>query len=456
MKLKFSIPYQTNWGESLVIDLTYVSADGYQRSVDLPMQTADGYHWEYETTTLSTRHHRFMGISYYYKVVDSDGKVFRREDPTAVRTYPYDENMNYIFPDFWLIDPMEPKGVMPTMKENKKLKDVKIPALPLFQHTILFKVSAPRLCRGEALAVLGNHPVLGAWNTERYLPMMNIGNYEWMLSINTFPIEKPLAYKYVIIDERKHTFKRWEDGSNRAVEERHVADEDVLVLNGGEFRNKKVSAAALFNFDTYIFDLDGTLLDTLNDLAVSCNHVLRAHDMPERTLEEVRRFVGNGVKKLMERAIPQGLENPDFDVAYQEFKAYYLKHNLDTTRPYDDIIDVLKELKARGKRIAVVSNKFYAATQDLCHHFFGDLVDVAIGEREDIRKKPAPDTVEEALRQLGVTKEKAVYIGDSDVDIETALNCDMPCISVLWGFRDKDFLMDHGATIMIYTPSQLI
>lgn len=210
-----------------------------------------------------------------------------------------------------------------------------------------------------------------------------------------------------------------------------------------------------FNFDTYVFDLDGTLLSTLGDLANSCNYALKSNGMPERTLEEVRMFVGNGVKKLMERAIPQGLDNPLFDKTFSDFRQHYMQHNLDTTQPYPGVIEMLKSLKSRGKKVAVVSNKFYAATQELCKHFFGELVDVAIGERETIRKKPAPDTVLEALRQMGVSKEKAVYIGDSDVDIMTAKNCDMPCISVLWGFRDYDFLVAHGATILVTNPLQL-
>lgn len=210
-----------------------------------------------------------------------------------------------------------------------------------------------------------------------------------------------------------------------------------------------------FNFDTYIFDLDGTLLSTLDDLAASCNYALRTNDMPERTTEEVRRFVGNGVKKLMERAIPDGLDNPRFEKTFADFRQHYMHHNLDTTRPYDGVMEMLSSLKQRGKHIAVVSNKFYAATQSLCKHFFGDLVEVAIGEREDIRKKPAPDTVIEALRQMGVTKEKAVYIGDSDVDVMTAKNSGMPCISVLWGFRDHEFLVEHDATIFVHSPLQL-
>lgn len=209
-------------------------------------------------------------------------------------------------------------------------------------------------------------------------------------------------------------------------------------------------------FDTYIFDLDGTLLSTLNDLATSTNYALRWAGMPERTTEEIRMFVGNGVKLLMERAIPNGINNPKFEETYAKFREHYLEHNLDTTSPYEGIPALLRELKRRGKKLAIVSNKFYAATQDLAKHFFPDTIEVAIGERETIRKKPAPDTVLEALRQLGASKEGAVYIGDSDVDIMTAKNCGLPCISVLWGFRDKDFLIQHGGTIFVNKPADIL
>ncbi|WP_274289769.1 HAD family hydrolase [Prevotella corporis] len=209
-------------------------------------------------------------------------------------------------------------------------------------------------------------------------------------------------------------------------------------------------------FETYVFDLDGTLLETLKDLAASTNFALRQYDMPEHSIEDVRMFVGNGVKKLMERAIPNGLENPKFEEVYATFRQHYLNHNLDTTKPYDGIPELLRELKGRGKKLAIVSNKFYAATQDLARHFFPDTIEVAIGERENIKKKPAPDTVVEALRQLGVSKEGAVYIGDSDVDIMTARNSGLPCASVLWGFRDKEFLLEHGATFFAEKPEDLL
>ncbi|MDU2328590.1 HAD family hydrolase [Prevotella bivia] len=209
-------------------------------------------------------------------------------------------------------------------------------------------------------------------------------------------------------------------------------------------------------YDTYIFDLDGTLLCTLEDLAASTNYALRKNGMPEHSIDEIRMFVGNGVKKLMQRAIPNGENNPKFEQTYALFRQHYLEHNLDTTHPYEGIPELLAELKRRGKHLAIVSNKFYTATQELACHFFPDTIEVAIGERETIKKKPAPDTVIEALKQLGVTAERAVYIGDSDVDIMTAKNCNLPCISVLWGFRDKNFLIEHGGTTFVHHPKEIL
>ena len=200
------------------------------------------------------------------------------------------------------------------------------------------------------------------------------------------------------------------------------------------------------------------MLDTLGDLASAVNYALRTHGMPEHSIDAVRRFVGNGVRVLIQRAVPDGEANPQFENVLATFRQYYLEHSLDTTRPYDGIPEMLSELRRRGCRTAVVSNKFDAATKELCRHFFADSIEVAIGEHEaeGIRRKPAPDTVLEALRQLGVTKENAVYVGDSDVDILTARNAGLPCISVLWGFRDRDFLQAHGATTFVTSPQQLI
>lgn len=219
-------------------------------------------------------------------------------------------------------------------------------------------------------------------------------------------------------------------------------------------------------FNVYVFDLDGTLLDTLQDLANSVNYALRQHGMPEHSIDDIRRFVGNGVRLLMERAVPDGARNPQFEAAFATFRQYYMQHSLDTTRPYDGIPELIHELKNRGCQMAVVSNKMMAATQELVRHFFPD-IPVAIGEHEaaGIRKKPAPDTVFEALRQLGIIHHPSsiihqtsdiVYIGDSEVDIETARNSGLPCISVLWGFRSCDFLLAHGATTFAERPADIL
>ena len=214
-------------------------------------------------------------------------------------------------------------------------------------------------------------------------------------------------------------------------------------------------------YNTYIFDLDGTLLDTLQDLANSVNYALRQYGLPEHSLDDVRRFVGNGVRLLMERAVPDGAQHPQFEAVFATFRQHYMEHSLDTTRPYEGIVETIHELKQRGCRLAVVSNKMMAATQELVAHFFPE-IEVAIGEHEaaGIRKKPAPDTVFEALRQLGLVvggfPADTVYVGDSDVDIATARNSGLPCISVLWGFRDKPFLLEHGATTFVSTPQELL
>lgn len=217
-------------------------------------------------------------------------------------------------------------------------------------------------------------------------------------------------------------------------------------------------------YRTFIFDLDGTLLNTLQDLADSVNYALTQYGMPTHSIDAIRRFVGNGVRLLMERAVPNGTQNPQFEEVFAAFRAYYMQHSLDTTRPYDGIVETIHELKQRGCRLAVVSNKMMAATQELIRHFFPE-IEVAIGEHEaaGIRKKPAPDTVFEALRQLNIPLAShpspltsVVYVGDSDVDLATARNAGMQCISVLWGFRDQDFLLQHGATTFVSHPQELL
>ena len=205
-----------------------------------------------------------------------------------------------------------------------------------------------------------------------------------------------------------------------------------------------------------VFDLDGTLLDTLTDLAASTNYALRSCGMPEHSIDDVRRFVGNGVRMLMTRAVPDGESNPRFDEAFYVFRQHYMQHCLDTTCPYPGIMEALARLKEKGMMLAIVSNKMQAATEELRQHFFSQYIDVAIGESAAIRKKPAPDTVNEALRLLGISHDEAIYVGDSDVDIDTARAAMMPCASVLWGFRDRQFLLNHGATRLLSSPEELL
>lgn len=208
---------------------------------------------------------------------------------------------------------------------------------------------------------------------------------------------------------------------------------------------------------TVIFDLDGTLLNTLDDLADSTNYALSKFGYPTRTIEEVRQFVGNGVAKLIERAIPEGKNNPNFEKCLAIFKENYAQNMYNKTAPYNGIIEMLSNLKSKGIKIAVVSNKFDLAVKELCKKYFEGFIDFAAGENEaqGIKKKPAPDTVISVLNEFNFAPEDAVYVGDSDVDIMTAKNSKMPCISVTWGFRDEKFLLENGATILINAPSEI-
>ena len=207
-----------------------------------------------------------------------------------------------------------------------------------------------------------------------------------------------------------------------------------------------------------IFDLDGTLLYTLEDLKDSTNYALSKFGYPTRNLEEIKNFVGNGVKLLIERAIPSGASNPDFEDCLNTFKSHYMENMYNKTKPYDGILDILKTLKLEGIQTAVVSNKFDSAVKNLCNKFFGDLIKVAIGENEQegIRKKPSPDSVFKAISELKVSIDSVVYIGDSETDIQTAKNADIYCIGCTWGFRNKNILEKEGANYIISKPSEII
>lgn len=210
--------------------------------------------------------------------------------------------------------------------------------------------------------------------------------------------------------------------------------------------------------DTIIFDLDGTLLNTLDDLTDSVNHALSHSGFPLRTIEEIRGFVGNGVARLIERAIPDGKDNPLYEETLNIFKEHYEIHCKDKTRPYDGVIPMLDEFCEKGYKLGIVSNKFDTAVKELSKLYFGDRILSSIGESEQVRKKPAPDTAYQALKELASSKENSIYVGDSDVDLATAANVPMRCISVTWGFRTRSQLIDAGAdpSLMITSPQELL
>lgn len=204
-----------------------------------------------------------------------------------------------------------------------------------------------------------------------------------------------------------------------------------------------------------IFDLDGTILNTLEDLADSVNFALVSNQLPTRTIEEIRRFVGNGIRKLIERAVPEVCQENIVNKVFVDFREHYKEHCADKTRPYDGILKLLSELQEEGYHLAVVSNKADFAVQELCETYFQGKFEYVVGERKDIRRKPYPDSVLKVLDKLQVKKENAVYVGDSEVDIETAKNAGIDMICVEWGFRDKAYLIKQGAENFIASPEEI-
>ena len=210
------------------------------------------------------------------------------------------------------------------------------------------------------------------------------------------------------------------------------------------------------NYDTVIFDLDGTLLNTLEDLADAVNFVMRANRYPERTIEDVRHFVGNGIRRLMEQAVPKHVIGEEFERVFEEFKNYYTEHCQIKTCAYEGIMSLLSCLYEKRYAMAIVSNKNHAAVCELNDIYFKEYINVAIGQKDGIRKKPAPDTVIQALKELGKDKEKAIYVGDSEVDFATAKNSGMDCALVTWGFRTVEELAEFSPTAFIDKPEELL
>lgn len=208
-------------------------------------------------------------------------------------------------------------------------------------------------------------------------------------------------------------------------------------------------------FSLAIFDLDGTLLNTLEDLHAAVNFALRRFGFPERTVNEVRSFIGNGVVKLMERSVPEGTDEKTREDSLSVFREYYLSHMADNTAPYEDTKELLLSLKEKGVKTAVVSNKLHSAVVGLCNDYFPHLIDIAFGVSEESERKPCPVNVLKVLAESGVSKGKAIYIGDSEVDVQTAHNAGLKCIGVTWGFRDKKELMESGAEFIADTANDV-
>ncbi len=208
-------------------------------------------------------------------------------------------------------------------------------------------------------------------------------------------------------------------------------------------------------YTTVVFDLDGTLLNTLDDLAGSVNYALKENGLPLRTTDEVRRFIGNGVRVLIRRSVPTGTTDEVYEATFKTFEAHYKKNSRNFTAPYEGVLEMLKDLKNMGYKLAIVSNKIDFAVKDLRDEFFSDVIEVAIGDSPDTNNKPEPDMVFKALDELGENVKNAVYVGDTDVDLETAKNSGMDCITVSWGFRSRSELEGYGAKIIADKPCDI-
>ena len=210
---------------------------------------------------------------------------------------------------------------------------------------------------------------------------------------------------------------------------------------------------------TVVFDLDGTLLDTLADLSNSVNYSLRKHGLQERSISEIRMFLGNGIRYLMKRSVGDAVDEAHFEEVFQTFRSHYVQHCLDTTKPYPGIMPLLTQLKAHGVKMAIVSNKLHPAVQELSERFFKGYITSAVGESATVRRKPNPDAVIRALEEMQSGREEAIYMGDSEVDLQTAANAQLPCALVTWGFRDEAFLRRlplRADTVLLHTPDDLL
>jgi 4-alpha-glucanotransferase len=244
MKLKFSIHYNTLWGQSLHVLISYQSGDGHKRNYDMLMLTQDGEFWTLETSVMESRQHPIRAIEYHYQVEDNEGRLLRKEWEQMPRIYSFDSTKDYLFPDQWHDIPLQSHlytDAYATYRGLKPHEEVKIAQIPLFRRTLVFRVSAPQLQEKESLGVCGNHPALGNWNPSQYQKMTYLGNAEWMLSVNAYMMMFPIEYKFVIIDDETNQLKAWEEGENRTTGEDKIEDGQVLVLYGENLRVKETT-----------------------------------------------------------------------------------------------------------------------------------------------------------------------------------------------------------------------
>lgn len=223
-------------------------------------------------------------------------------------------------------------------------------------------------------------------------------------------------------------------------------------MTGGENMTENKAS----KYDTVIFDLDGTLLYTLEDLTDCVNHTMAVFGYPERIIDEIRRFVGNGIGMLVKRSVPDYVSDSQYELVLAQFKEYYTSNCQKKTKPYEGIQELIEQLKSKGIKLAIVSNKNDRAVKELNDKYFNGTIDVAIGDRRGKERKPAPDSVLEALEALGSTVKQAVYVGDSEVDIATAKNAGIMNVLVTWGFRDKEYLIENGGKNFIDKPQELL
>lgn len=205
-----------------------------------------------------------------------------------------------------------------------------------------------------------------------------------------------------------------------------------------------------------IFDLDGTLLNTLGDLRAATNHALEVRGLPPHSMEEIRQFIGNGIRLLICRAMPEGTPEAEIDAALDDFKAYYAAHIHDRTVPYDGIPQLLTALRKRGIKVAVLSNKIDSASQQLIEYFFPGKTDAVFGEHVGVPRKPDPTSCRMVMQQLGVQPEQVLYVGDSGTDMQTAKNAGLYAVGVTWGFRSKEVLLKYGADVLVHRPEQIL